>query len=165
MNSETQSNPKPAWKDAALAFLVVAAIMGGIAVLSKLIDPQANVWSFLYLAPLGAGLALLSVARLKVITILSLLVSIIFLVVSFVTKDHNPKLSSLSFLNAFIALAGAIVPTLVSRTQTFLYDRGFRGMGFDVNSQYGFTEGNGSDSGWGSGDCGGDGGSGGDCGG
>ena len=164
MNSDTQPTPKPDWKSAAFTLLVVSALMGGIALFSKLTNPQANL-SFLYLVlPLTAGFVLLSFVRLKVITILSLLTSIIFLVISVVTKDHDPKLSSLSLLDTFLALAGAIVPTLVSRTQTFLYDRGFRGTGFYVDAPNGVTGGDWSDSGWGGGDCGGDGG-GGDCGG
>ncbi|MBW4470942.1 MAG: hypothetical protein KME45_11150 [Stenomitos rutilans HA7619-LM2] len=165
MDSDTQPNPKPDWKSTAFALLVCAALTGGLAVFSKLTNPQTDVLSFFLILPLVAGLLLLSNVRLKVITILSLVASIVFLVMSFLTKDHNPKLSSISFLNAFIALAVAIVPTLLLRTQTFLYDRGFRGIGFYVSSQDGSGGGgNWSDSGWGGGDCGGDGG-GGDCGG
>lgn len=163
MDSDTQPNPKLDWKSAAIGCLALAVLLGSLALFSKLTNPQTNVLSFFYLGiPLIAGLLLLSVARLKVITILSLLASIAFLVLSFLTKDHNPKLSNMSFLSTFFALAGAIVPTLVSRLQAFLYDRGFRGIGVDVSSQDGVTGGNWSDSGWG-GDCGSDGGS--DCGG
>lgn len=166
MDSDSQPNFKRDWKVAAFAFLVTAVLLGGVALFSKLTNPQADVLSVFYFGlPFVAGLLLLSFVRLKVITILSLLASIIFLVTSFLTKDHNPKLSSINFLSALFALAGAVAPTLFSQTQTFLYDRGFRGIGFYVSSQDGVTGGDWSDSGWGSGDCGGDGGGGGDCGG
>ena len=162
MDSDTQPNPKPNWKGAAFVFLGITALFDSIAAFIKLTNPQTNVLSFFYLgaAFMAAYLlySLLSVLRLKVITIFSLLASIVFMAVSFLTKDHNPKLSSLSFLSAFFALAGAIVPTLLSQTQAFLYDRGFRGIGFYVSSQDGVTGGDWSDSGWGGGDCGGDGG-------
>lgn len=158
MDSETQPNPKSDWKSTAFAFLVCAALMGGMAVFSKLTNPQVDVLGYLYITlALAAGLVLFLVITLKVITILSLLASIIFLVISFFTKEHNPQLSSMSFLSAFVALAGAVVPTLFSRTQTFLYDRGFRGTGVYID---GSANSGWSDSGWGGGDC-----DGGDCGG
>ncbi|MBW4691521.1 MAG: hypothetical protein KME27_07100 [Lyngbya sp. HA4199-MV5] len=165
MDSDAQPNPKVDWKSTAFALLVCAALMGGMAVFSKLRNPQTDVWSFFLILPLVAGLLLLSNVRLKVITMLSLLASIIFLTAGFLTKEHNPKLSSISFLSAFFALAGAIMPSLIFRIQTFLYDRGFRGIGVYIDGSYidGSTGGGWSDSGWG-GDRGGDGG-GGDCGG
>src|SRR5579883_836006 len=159
MDSDAQSNPKSTWKSTTLTFLVCAVLLGGGTLYSKLTNPHADVSSIFYFGlPFVAGLLLLSIVRLKVITILSLLASIVFLAVSFLTKDHNPKLSSINFLSAFFALAGAIVPTLFSQTQNFLYNRGFRGTGvyIDVASTDG---GSWNDTGWGGGDCGsGDGG-------
>ncbi|XGV98064.1 MAG: hypothetical protein ACAF41_03820 [Leptolyngbya sp. BL-A-14] len=171
MDSDTQPNPKPNWKGAAFVFLGITALFDSIAAFIKLTNPQTNVLSFFYLgaAFMAAYLlySLLSVLRLKVITILSLLASIVFMAVSFLTKDHNPKLSSLSFLSAFFALAGAIAPILVSRIQTFLHDRWWRGTGVYIEdlsaSNWGVSGSNWHDGG--SSDCGGDGGGGGDCGG
>ena len=57
MDSETQPNPKPDWKSNAFALLVVVVLLGGIALFSKLTNPQANVSSLFYLGlPFTAGL-------------------------------------------------------------------------------------------------------------